>query len=87
MAVAVGVVAALGDARVVLGGGKRRFKSLYLRLRAEIRRQLAKGRESKQRFSFHYDPFSYALNFDDGCPGFILHPQLERGREKFAALV
>ncbi|CAD5170835.1 hypothetical protein OPV22_007386 [Ensete ventricosum] len=64
-------VAALGDAGVVLGGGKRRFKSLYWRLRAEIRRQLAKGRESKQRFSFHYDPYSYALNFDDGCSGFL----------------
>ncbi|THU65657.1 hypothetical protein C4D60_Mb05t05930 [Musa balbisiana] len=71
MAVAVGVMAALGDAGVVLGGGKMRFESLYLRLRAEIRRQLVKGRESKQRFSFHYDPSSYALNFDDGCPGFL----------------
>ncbi|WOL06024.1 hypothetical protein Cni_G14756 [Canna indica] len=71
MAVAAGVMAALGEAGVVLGGGKRRVKSLYWRLRAEIRRQLAKGRESKQRFSFHYDAFSYALNFDDGCSGFL----------------
>ncbi|CAD5193697.1 unnamed protein product [Musa acuminata subsp. burmannicoides] len=68
MAVAVGAVAAtLGEAGVALAGGKRRFRSLYWRLRAEIRRQLGKARESKQRFSFHYDPFSYALNFDDGC--------------------
>lgn len=71
MAVAVGVVAVLGEAGAVLGARKRRFKSLYWKLRAEIRRQLGKGRESKQRFSFHYDPFSYALNFDDGCSGFL----------------
>ncbi|KAJ8513742.1 hypothetical protein OPV22_004176 [Ensete ventricosum] len=53
------------------GGGKGRFRSLYWRLRAGIRRQLGRARESKQRFSFHYDPFSYALNFDDGCSGFL----------------
>lgn len=71
MAFAGGMVAALEAAGVV---GKRRFRSLYYGLRAKIERQLAAGykvrrrrrRESKRRrSSFHYDPFSYALNFDD----------------------
>ncbi|KAG6500048.1 hypothetical protein ZIOFF_039862 [Zingiber officinale] len=70
MAFAGGMVAALEAAGV---GGKRRFKSLYYGLRTKIERQLATGynarrrrRESKRRrSSFHYDPFSYALNFDD----------------------
>ncbi|MBA0592628.1 hypothetical protein Gorai_009603 [Gossypium raimondii] len=44
--------------------GKRKLRSLFWRVRAEIRRQV-KGRTSKQKFSFHYDPFSYALNFDN----------------------
>ncbi|TYJ05116.1 hypothetical protein E1A91_A12G143500v1 [Gossypium mustelinum] len=44
--------------------GKRKLRSMFWRVRAEIRRQV-KGRTSKQKFSFHYDPFSYALNFDN----------------------
>ncbi|KAK8265066.1 hypothetical protein V6Z11_D12G153600 [Gossypium hirsutum] len=44
--------------------GKRKLRSLFWRVRAEIRRQV-KGRTSKQKFSFHFDPFSYALNFDN----------------------
>lgn len=51
-----------------LCGGKKKLVSLYWRLRAEIRRQLG---ARKQRYSFHYDPFSYALNFDDGCSAFL----------------
>lgn len=54
---------------LVLCRGKRRCRSLYWRVRAEIRRQV-KGR-SRTRFSFQYDPFSYALNFDDGGSGFL----------------
>lgn len=53
--------------------GKRRCRSLYWRVRAEIRRQV-KGR-SKSRCSFKYDPFSYALNFDDGGSAFICWPR------------
>ncbi|CAL9165721.1 unnamed protein product [Musa hybrid cultivar] len=64
-------MAAAGEAGTATGGGKGRFRSLYWRLRAGIRRQLGRARESKRRFSFHYDPFSYALNFDDGCSGFL----------------
>lgn len=50
------------------GGKKKKLVSLYWKLRAEIRRQFG---ARKQRFSFHYDPFSYALNFDDGCSAFL----------------
>ncbi|URD94362.1 hypothetical protein MUK42_30709 [Musa troglodytarum] len=66
-------MAAAGEAGTATGGGggKGRFRSLYWRLIAGLRRQLGRARESKQRFSFHYDPFSYALNFDDGCSGFL----------------
>ncbi|WOL16875.1 hypothetical protein Cni_G25663 [Canna indica] len=64
MAVAAAVTA-LGEA------GKRGFRSFYWRLKAEIRRQVGRGRDRKQRYSFHYDPFSYALNFDDGCSAFL----------------
>lgn len=60
-AVAMGVVEA----------GKRGFRSLYWKLRAEIKRQVSKGRSQKQRLSFHYDAFSYALNFDDASSGLL----------------
>ncbi|KAF8389542.1 hypothetical protein HHK36_024057 [Tetracentron sinense] len=62
------VVGVYFDPSLVFGSGKRRFRSLFWRVRAEIRRQV-KGR-SKQRFNFNYDPFSYALNFDNGDSGF-----------------
>ncbi|RDX98565.1 hypothetical protein CR513_18487, partial [Mucuna pruriens] len=55
------------EARVVVVHGKRRLRSLFWRVRAYIRRQM-KARSIKN--NFNYDPFSYALNFDDGffCP-------------------
>ncbi|KAJ0969988.1 hypothetical protein J5N97_022877 [Dioscorea zingiberensis] len=53
-----------------LEGGRRRMKSFYWRVRAEIRRQVMKSSYKKQH-SFHYDPFSYALNFDDGLSSYF----------------
>lgn len=71
--VAVAMVELAGcGAGALLEEGQRRMRSLFWRLRAEMRRQVSKGRARKrQRFSFRYDPLSYALNFDDGCYGFF----------------
>ena len=55
------------DPRVVVTCGKRKMRSWFWRIKAGIRR----SRKAKQRFSFHYDPFSYALNFDNGDFGFF----------------
>ncbi|KAK1304750.1 hypothetical protein QJS10_CPB11g02337 [Acorus calamus] len=51
--------------------GKRRLRSLFWRVRAELKRQQKARARSKKRFSFNYDPLSYALNFDDGDCGFL----------------
>ncbi|XP_020591597.1 uncharacterized protein LOC110032345 [Phalaenopsis equestris] len=45
-----------------LGLRRRLVRRIYWKLRAEIRRRSGK----RERFSSRYDPFSYALNFDDG---------------------
>ncbi|KAL9378767.1 hypothetical protein Peur_030102 [Populus x canadensis] len=61
----MGVIGFCVDSNRVVLCGKRKLRSLFWRIRAEIRRQV-KSSKSKQRLSFNYDPFSYALNFDDG---------------------
>ncbi|KAK2635804.1 hypothetical protein Ddye_030596 [Dipteronia dyeriana] len=66
----MGVLGFCFDQNMVVMSGKRRFRSLFWRIRAEIKSQM-KSKQSKQRFSFHYDPFSYALNFDNGNFGFF----------------
>lgn len=68
----MGVIQALYfDPRGVVVCGKRKLRSWFWRVRAEIRRQMRWRGRSKQRFSFNYDPFSYALNFDNGNFGFF----------------
>ena len=66
----MGAIGFCFDPNVVVLCGKRKFRRLFWRVRAEIRRQM-KARTSKQKCSFHYDPFSYALNFDNGNFGFL----------------
>lgn len=56
---------------MLIGYGKKKFKSMLWRVKAQVRRQMLKKKMEQQRFSFHYDPFSYALNFDDGDFGFF----------------
>ncbi|KAL4385797.1 hypothetical protein GQ457_15G012390 [Hibiscus cannabinus] len=59
------------DPKVAVLCGKRKLRRLFWKLRAEIRRQAKARSTSKHKFSFHYDPFSYALNFDNGNSGFF----------------
>ncbi|KAJ0590774.1 hypothetical protein HanRHA438_Chr04g0196491 [Helianthus annuus] len=52
---------------------KKQCKSLFWRMRAAMKKAIKKQTilvalygGSKKAFNFHYDPSSYALNFDDG---------------------
>ncbi|KAH0463119.1 hypothetical protein IEQ34_007701 [Dendrobium chrysotoxum] len=59
---AIAAVVAVAEEEVKGVGFRRRLvRRIYWKLRAEIRRRS----EKRQRFSSRYDPFSYALNFDD----------------------
>ena len=59
------------DPHVVVLRGKRKLRSLFWRVRAEVRRQVKSRAKKQKKFSFNYDPFSYALNFDNGNFGFF----------------
>ncbi|XXG71693.1 hypothetical protein AAC387_Pa07g0959 [Persea americana] len=47
---------------------KKHCRNLLWRLKAEMKKAVKNG--SKQRATFGYDAWSYALNFDDGHCGF-----------------
>lgn len=44
--------------------GKKQCRRLYWRIRAASKKAMRNG--SKPQVKFQYDPYSYALNFDDG---------------------
>ncbi|PIN04338.1 hypothetical protein CDL12_23127 [Handroanthus impetiginosus] len=44
--------------------GKKQRRSLYWRIKAAMKKAMRK--KNKSQFKFQYDPYSYALNFDDG---------------------
>ncbi|KAH0462969.1 hypothetical protein IEQ34_007551 [Dendrobium chrysotoxum] len=68
---AIAAVVAVAEEEVKGVGFRRRLvRRIYWKLRAEIRRRS----EKRQRFSSRYDPFSYALNFDDGFDPVLSSP-------------
>ncbi|KAI3466660.1 hypothetical protein Pfo_023323 [Paulownia fortunei] len=60
----MGLVESLGWIQSV---GKKQCRSLYRRVRAAMKKAVRNG--SKPHAKFQYDPYSYALNFDDGFHG------------------
>ena len=45
--------------------GRKKCRSLFWRMRAALKKAM-KNSGKQRRFTFQYDPSSYALNFDDG---------------------
>lgn len=56
---------------ILIRYGKKKLRSLFWRARGHVQRQMMWKKMDKQRFSFHYDYFSYSLNFDNGDFGFL----------------
>ncbi|XAR66422.1 hypothetical protein NMG60_11012655 [Bertholletia excelsa] len=68
---------------------RRQCRSLFWRMRA-AGKKAANGRR-RRRLKFRYDPWSYALNFDDGCwqepKGLVTHLKAElEGEEELPVL-
>ncbi|KAF9599746.1 hypothetical protein IFM89_001692 [Coptis chinensis] len=57
--------------KLVFESGKKRSRSLFWKVCAEMRRRQV-ARNKRSSFSrFHYNPFSYSLNFDNDNSGFF----------------
>ncbi|KAK9706676.1 hypothetical protein RND81_07G143900 [Saponaria officinalis] len=49
---------------------KKQCRSLFWRIKAAVKKTVkCHSNKSKKQVKFHYDPSSYALNFDDGGGG------------------
>uniref|UniRef100_A0A7N0VMP0 Uncharacterized protein n=1 Tax=Kalanchoe fedtschenkoi TaxID=63787 RepID=A0A7N0VMP0_KALFE len=60
-----GLVGRMGS-WVSCASGKRQCRRLFWRVKAAVRKALNKGGDGRRGKRFQYDPWSYALNFDDG---------------------
>ncbi|XAR59132.1 hypothetical protein NMG60_11014791 [Bertholletia excelsa] len=51
---------------------KKQWRNLLWRMKVAVKKAVRVGRGSSsggRQLKFQYDPWSYALNFDDGCEG------------------
>lgn len=67
-------------------GRRKRLGNLFWEVRSVIKKQIRNNRKRKkiknQRFNFHYDALSYALNFDDTASFLLLNPSPDIHKKK-----